>query len=213
MPVEPELPANVVPWRPYADRAVLLIHDMQRYFLKFFPEGEPVTTLVENIRRIRSAAAALGVPVVYTAQRGMTAEERGLLRDFWGPGMDSDPASTQITPELAPGDDDVVFAKWRYSAFYRSDLESLIRRSGRDQLIVCGIYAHVGCLMTACDAFTRDIQPFLVADAVADFNADYHRLALEYAASRCAATTSTTALLEGMRAGAAGANEPAVLSR
>jgi isochorismate hydrolase len=40
-----------------------------------------------------------------------------------------------------------------------------------------------------------DIQPFFVADAVADFSADHHRLALEYAATRCAAVVSTESLL------------------
>ncbi len=40
--------------------------------------------------------------------------------------------------------------------------------------------------MTAIDAFTNDLQTFLVADAVADFTADYHRMALTYAAERCA---------------------------
>jgi isochorismate hydrolase len=203
MPSELELPANVAPWRPHADRAVLLIHDMQSYFLAHFPAGEPATGLVANIQRIRNAARALGIPVVYTAQTGMTAQQRGLLQDFWGPGMKGDPAATRIIPELAPSEGEVVLAKWRYSAFYRSELESLMLRSGRDQLVVCGIYAHVGCLMTACDAFTRDFQPFVVADAVADFTAAYHRLALEYATARCAVTLSTSALVTALRASVA----------
>lgn len=201
MPDEAELPENVAGWRPDPRRAVLLIHDMQQYFVDFFPSGEPVGTLVENIRRIRETAAGLGVPVVYTAQPGsMSRAERGLLHDMWGPGMNATQASRQIVAELAPGPDDEVLTKWRYSAFHRSRLEEIFRDSGRDQLIVCGIYAHVGVLMTACDAFTRDIQPFLVADAVADFTAEDHRMTIGYAAKRCAVTISTRRLVETLRA-------------
>jgi trans-2,3-dihydro-3-hydroxyanthranilic acid synthase len=52
--------------------------------------------------------------------------------------------------------------------------------------VVCGVYAHVGILMTAVEAFTNDIEAFLVGDAVADFSPAHHRMALDYAAERCA---------------------------
>jgi isochorismate hydrolase len=200
MPTEQNLPANQVEWRADPARAVLLLHDMQRYFLApFVRDDSPCTELLRNTRRLRCHAVALGVPVVYSAQPGdMDREQRGLLRDFWGPGMSTEDREVGIVDELRPREGDIVLTKWRYSAFARSELRSVILGSGRDQLIVCGVYAHVGCLMTAVDAFSMDIQPFLVADAVADFSADYHRLALEYAASRCAAVVSTRGLTLGM---------------
>ena len=179
---------------------MLLLHDMQRYFLAPFARNDsPATELLANTARIRDRAAALGVPVVYSAQPGdMDRRQRGLLYDFWGDGMSTADEDVAIVDRLRPADGDVVLTKWRYSAFARSELAEVIRGSGRDQLIVCGVYAHVGCLMTAVDAFTMDIQPFLVADAVADFSADQHRLALEYAATRCAAVVSTDRLLTSL---------------
>ncbi|MEU8610206.1 isochorismatase family protein [Actinoplanes sp. NPDC048791] len=200
MPAGDALPVNTVHWQPEPSRAALLIHDMQRYFLGFFPPGQdPVVPLVEHTRQIRDAAARLGIPVFYTAQPGgMSPRDRGLLQDVWGPGMSDDPDGRRVVEEVAPRPEDTVVTKWRYSAFVRSDLDRRLARRGRDQLIICGVYAHVGCLMTACDAFSRDIQPFLVADAVADFSADEHRMALEYAARRCASVLSTRALLDAL---------------
>ncbi|HET6356182.1 isochorismatase family protein [Streptomyces sp.] len=186
LPTAGDLPRNTAQWTPDPARAVLLIHDMQRYFLKPFPASVR-DELVRNVALLRGRSAALGVPVGYTAQPGdMSDEERGLLKAFWGPGMRRTPADRQVVEELAPAPDDWTFNKLRYSAFFRSGLLERIRESGRDQLIVCGVYAHVGVLMTAVDAFTNDLQTFLVGDAVADFNADHHRMALEYAAERCA---------------------------
>lgn len=201
MPSEADVPDSVAAWRPDPRRALLLIHDMQRYFVDAFPAGQPpVTRLLSNVARIRRAAARHRLPVVYTAQQGgMSRRQRGLLYDIWGPGMGTDPVQRQIVAELAPARDDVVLDKVRYSAFHRSNLAEMLVESRRDQLIVCGVYAHIGCLMTACDAFSHDIEAFLVADAVADLSLAHHRMALAYAAQRCAVTLTTRRLLAQLK--------------
>ncbi|MBW5481390.1 isochorismatase family protein [Streptomyces bambusae] len=190
LPTHRTLPENVADWTPDPDRAVLLVHDMQRYFLAALPD--PLRgDLVHNAAQLRKRAAALGVPVAYTAQPGrMTQEERGLLKDFWGPGMRTDAADREVVPELAPEDGDWVLTKWRYSAFFRSDLLERMRAAGRDQLVLCGVYAHVGVLATAMDAYANDIQTFLAADAVGDFSEAHHMLALTYVAQRCGRVTT-----------------------
>jgi isochorismate hydrolase len=195
LPTPERLPENVARWSLNAERAVLLIHDLQSYFLAPYPASFQ-SELVRNVAVLRERCATMGVPVAYTAQPGrMAAADRGLLSDFWGPGMRTDEADRAIVPELAPARQDWVFTKWRYSAFFRSDLLDRMAAAGRDQLIVCGVYAHVGVLMTALDAFTHDIQAFLVADALGDFSADLHQLALDYAAQRCAMVISVADVL------------------
>lgn len=201
MPEFSDLPKNRVLWTPDPKRAVLLIHDMQKYFLAPFTPGvSPVAELIQNIQSLKRQCDAYGIPVIYSAQPGgQSPEQRGLLGDFWGPGMADDPDQQEIVDELAPGDSDIVLTKWRYSAFQRTDLLDILRRLRRDQLVVCGVYAHIGCLLTACEAFMHDVQPFFVADAVADFSWEHHRMALTYAAERCGMTTTTHRLLEDLK--------------
>ena len=193
--------ANIANWRVDADRAVLLLHDMQRYFLRPFDESmDPASSLLKNSTKLRSACVRSGIPVAYTAQPGdMTRQERGLLNDFWGPGMTAEPEDRAVIDPLAPSADDWLLTKWRYSAFARTNLLERLRAAGRDQIVICGVYAHVGILTTAIEAFSNDIKPFIVSDAIADFTYENHAMALDYAAQRCAMVVTTEKVLEDLR--------------
>ena len=206
---------NRVNWRVDPARAALLVHDMQRYFVRAFelerdgrtlPDAQ-INIAIANIRRLVDAAHVANIPVYYTAQPPrQNPADRRLLTDFWGDGLQDD-ESAQILDELAPTEADTVLTKWRYSAFVRSPLEEQLKELGRDQLIISGVYAHIGCLTTALEAFMRDIQPFMAADALADFTEEEHRMACEYASGRCARVLDTAEVLEQITTGAPGADE------
>ena len=201
---------NRVNWRVDPARAALLVHDMQGYFVRAFelerdgqhlPDAQ-INIAIANIRRLVDAAPAANIPVYYTAQPPrQNPADRRLLTDFWGDGLQDD-ENAQILDELAPTEADTVLTKWRYSAFVRSPLEEQLKDLGRDQLIIGGIYAHIGCLTTALEAFMRDIQPFMVADALADFTEKEHHMACEYASGRCARVLNTAEVLENINTGA-----------
>ncbi|MGC0367186.1 bifunctional isochorismate lyase/aryl carrier protein [Rhodococcus sp. 27YEA15] len=200
MPTFEELPPHRLKWKLEPQRAALLIHDVQHYFLSAFTSGQsPVVELVDHINEIRTRAAELGIPVIYTAQPGsQDRQQRGLLGDLWGPGVPDSDDQTAIIAELAPAPGDVLLTKTRYNAFLGTDLALLLNRFGRDQLIVTGVYAHIGCLITAAHAFMTEVQPFIVADAVADFSRGEHEDALRYVAGRCGVATTTANVLEGL---------------
>lgn len=193
LPRTGDVPAPRAPWQPEPGRLALLIHDMQRYFCA--PYGNhpsPLGTVTANIARFAAAARAAGVPVFYTAQRGdQFRPDRGLQADLWGPGMRAVPEHQDIIAELTPQPGDIVLVKHRYSAFQRSNLAELMRARGRDQLAITGIYAHIGCLATAAEAFQRDIQPFAVFDAQADFDRARHDMAMAWVAACCGVPVAT----------------------
>lgn len=182
LPTAEELPTGRVNWPFEPGRAALLVHDMQHYFVDFYGVDNPlINQVIDHIATLIRQARALGMPVVYTAQPAEQSQaDRALLNDMWGPGLTRAPERQPIVPALAPEPQDTVLTKWRYSAFCRSPLVELMAGWGRDQLVICGIYGHIGVMQTAVDAFMRDIRPFLVADAIADFSREDHLLALSY---------------------------------
>lgn len=191
------LPQNKVDWTVDPTRAALLIHDMQEYFLSFWGlDSQFVAQLVAKIKLLRAACKAVGIPVYYTAQPiNQTAEDRALLNDMWGAGIDKCPELQPIHSALKPEEDDIELTKWRYSAFKRSCLQESLKEKKRDQLIICGVYAHIGCLATGMDAFMEDIQPFFAADALGDFSLEQHTTAVKSFATNCGSVILTSTLV------------------
>lgn len=195
MPSPDQLPPSRVDWRCTPARAALLVHDMQAHYLAPYPEtASPRRELIANTAALCHAARAAGIPVFWSVARpAADRAERGLLWDFWGAGMAGDGA--RLVAPLAPSADEGTVVKHRYSAFHRTDLLHQLAAAGRDQLVICGVYAHIGVYATACDAFMSDVAPFLVADAVAAFSPEQHLGALRLAAGQCAAVLTATQIL------------------
>lgn len=84
---------------------------------------------------------------------------RILVRDCW---------NTEIVPELSPMDGDAVIYKTRYSGFYDTELDGVLRNKGIEQLIVVGATTSVCVESTVRDAMFRDYHCLVLADATAE---------------------------------------------
>ena len=82
-----------------------------------------------------------------------------LARDEW---------ATDILDELAPGDDDAVLYKTRFSGFYRTELDELLKGSGIKHLIVTGCTTSICVESTVRDAFFRDYHCVVLEDCTAE---------------------------------------------
>ena len=203
-PIAPyEIPAGPFParvdWSLDADRAALLIHDMQRYFIDAYTlDAQPMSTALPNMVQIRDTCRELGIPIIYTAQPGdQHPSRRGILADFWGRGLSAG-RDEEIVPELSPAPEDIQVTKWRYSGFQRTDMRHVLAHHRRDQLIVVGVYAHMGCMISATEAFMSDVAPFFVHDAMGDFTRDEHQFAADYIAKRAGRVLTTGDVLESL---------------
>jgi len=76
--------------------------------------------------------------------------------------------NTEIVAALAPEPDDLVVSKHRYSGFYGTDLDGLLRAAGIDTLIFTGATTSVCVESTLRDAFYRDYRCLLLSDCTAE---------------------------------------------
>ncbi|WP_050904717.1 isochorismatase family protein [Vibrio campbellii] len=198
IPQSETFPENTVDWKIDPKKAVVLVHDLQTYFLNFFDKTKsPVPELLENVSKVLDNARAANIPVIYTAQpANQEPNERALLTDFWGAGLTQD---TDIAPEVSPQAGDIQYTKWRYSAFKKTPLLQWMQEEQRDQLIIVGVYGHIGILSTALDAFMLDIKPFVIGDAIADFSEEDHLHTLKYVAGRSGCVKSVNEFIKTIK--------------
>jgi len=152
--------------------------------------------------RLLAGARTLSVPVIYvllTYRRTTPPGMESMGNPFWQaveqvkqsltPGRQSTirhhnqegSPQTELPPELSPQQGDyVIRSKKRLSAFYGTDLEILLRSLGTSTVVIAGINTNTCVLCTAFDAFNRDLQVIVAADAVASmYGEDLHVFGLE----------------------------------
>jgi ureidoacrylate peracid hydrolase len=83
------------------------------------------------------------------------AESRILIRDTW---------NTDIVPELKPQAEDVLMYKHRYSGFYQTDLDAILKHRGVEYLIFTGCTTSICVESTIRDAYFRDYSSVLLRD-------------------------------------------------
>lgn len=152
----------------------MIVVDMQNDFVA---PGAPLQSqagldMVPQLQRALSCCRASGIPVIYTAHVHRAAGcDLGLLRH--DPAIATRDAlvagseGAAIFPEIAPREDEIVITKHRFSAFYGTDLEIILRGLGVTTVVITGVTTENCCHATARDAFFRDFQVVFLADATA----------------------------------------------
>jgi ureidoacrylate peracid hydrolase len=105
----------------------------------------------------RARHMRLNVGTVVTAPDGTPS--RILVRDTW---------NTDILPELTPQAGDEVLYKTRFSGFYQTELDSILRRHNIRQLIFTGCTTSICVESTVRDAMFRDYQSVLLGDCMSE---------------------------------------------
>jgi nicotinamidase-related amidase len=176
---------------PAVGTTALLVIDMQEHF------GDISESVAPNVAELVAAARLAGMPVVFTRHgHHDLATDGGRLAQWW----DGDLAMVgtpawQLLRALTPQDDDVVIDKERYSAFYGTVLDDVLRGEGITDLIICGVMTNCCCETTARDAFMRDYRVFVVADATATADSHLHVASLTGMAYSCAIIKWTDAIV------------------
>lgn len=162
-------------------KCALLVIDMQKFFLdprspSFTCGGLAILPLLQRlIKTFRQADR----PVIYTRHVHHPDHIDSGIMGWWWEGMciEGTPES-EIHGDLAPRPNEKVILKHRYSAFYNTDLETVLRCLAIEDLVIAGIMTNMCCESTARDAYYRDLRVFFLADGTGSINEEMHLASL-----------------------------------
>ena len=155
-------------------RTALLAIDIQNFFHRI------VRPVLGNIQNVIQVCRQENIPIIFT-QHGHTdpPSDSGALGAWWGQVILHGTKDWEFLPEIKMEPKDTVLPKKRYSAFYETDLEKILRSKGIQDLIISGVMTNLCCETTARDAFMRDYRVFFLIDGTATGRDDHHLATLK----------------------------------
>lgn len=168
-------------WPVTVNNTALIIVDMQNIWVhprgaRYLPMSEDI---VPRIQELLGFCRSRGVPVIYlhTTKRKDLADA-GIFADIKPQTHDADDEwsnfegspGAEIYEPVKPDQADILVKKFRYSGFYGTQLENLLRALGRDTIAVTGVATNVCCDSTARDGAMRDFKVLFLSDCNASFS-------------------------------------------
>jgi len=173
-------------WTFERDRSALIVVDMQNDFVL---DGAimQVKEAMKQLPKIKSLIAKcreLSVPIIYTiheTDEALNPLEIAAFPHLKNAGMRKGTPGVEVVEELKPHANDIIIRKRRFSAFYQTDLELILRNmkiTRIDTVIICGTVTNICCESTARDAFFRDFKVVFGSDICSAVNLDAHKATL-----------------------------------
>ena len=156
-------------------KVALLIIDMQETFLDevsphFLRKGREV---ISNVQKLLNIFRERNLPIIFVKRvhRGTIDIDKPripIADNFAKIGT----SGADIVEELAPKEDEIVVIKKRFSAFFYTELELILRRLGIDTLILTGVQTPNCIRATAVDGLSYDYDVYVVSDGTASSTAE-----------------------------------------
>jgi len=141
------------------EKSALLVIDMQKFFLD---STSPTFTcgglaILPRLKQLIQTFREANRPVIYSCHvHHPNRIDTGIMAWWWdGMYIEGSPESN-VHDSIAPLKGNKIIFKHRYSAFYNTDLETVLRCMKIEDLAISGIMTNMCCESTARDAYYRD---------------------------------------------------------
>ncbi len=156
----------------------LLIIDMLKDFVK---ENAPLEVpesrnIIIPIKNLITRARETKTPILYISD---SHREDDPEFNIWPKHCVSGTEGSEVIDELKPEKNDYIVRKRKYSGFFGTDLDLILRELSVDELIITGVVTNICVLYTSSDAANRGYSIVVPRDCIAGLNKEDHEWALK----------------------------------
>ena len=166
-------------------KQAILVVDMLNEFVTGSISNERALATIEPNVKLLDAARKAGVPVIFCNDshvRGVDAEFK-----LWGEHAVAGTKGAEVIPELKVCESDYIVPKRRYSGFFQTNLDMLLRELGVDTLIITGLWVHLCVRQTTVDGFCHGYNIVMPKDATNAFTQEEYDYSIQFLVDACKA--------------------------
>ncbi len=157
----------------------VLVVDMLNDFVTGALGCDNARAIVKPTQELLEIARKNNVPVIFCNDSHLKDVDFELK--LWGDHAIRGTKGAEIIPELPVDEKDFVILKRRYSAFFQTDLDILLKELGVTSVVVTGLHTHMCCRHTAADAFQNGLEVIFANEATGAFTKEDYEYGLKYA--------------------------------
>lgn len=163
-------------------KPAVVVLDMLKDFFQKDPLKKLKQPLSKNINQLVSSVRDKNIPVFWIRQafKPDLSDAFLIMKKRKHKQTIEGTEGSEIIDELDVQEQDIILTKKRFSAFFKTDFNKILRKKGVDTLIICGINTHACTRMTAIDAYQHDFEVILAKDCLGSWDQDHHEITLKY---------------------------------
>ncbi len=146
--------------------------------------------IIPTIEKLLSYARQKGWLIIYLADNHAENDKEF---EIWGRHSIKGTPGSEVIRELEPNPGDILIPKTRYSGFYNTNMDAILKQHDVDSLVITGTLTDICVLYTTADARNRDMTVVIVSDGTATLNSQRQLWALQHAKSVLNAQIKTCA--------------------
>jgi len=160
------------------NKMAILVVDMLNDFVTGALKCDRGLAIVPTTKKLLDSARRNSIPVIFCNDAHIKGIDHELK--LWGDHAIAGTKGAEVIPELSLQSCDYIVPKRRYSGFFHTDLDLLLKELGVDTVVMTGLHTHMCVRHTSADAYQLGYNVVVASDATDSFTEEDYNYGIKY---------------------------------